>query len=233
MLEDDLAAVAERVAPAASPDLPASVLARLDEPRRDRRRWPAAVAAAATLVAGLGSSPQVRAFAADLLERAGIEVSDEEPGASSTPDQPLPGSVVSDLERVAEAAAFRLSAPSSLGDPERVRVADRGRVVSMEWRDGTVVLDQFQGALGPVFAKQVGDLDVVPVDLAGVPAWWIRGPHDLLYVDRDGEVVSATARLAGRTLIWENGRGVTFRLEGRALSRSEAVAIARSVSGTS
>ena len=232
MLEADLRAAAERVAPSTRPDLAEAVLARLDEPPRARRRWPAAVAAGAVLVGGLGFSPQVRAFAADLLERAGIELSDEPPDASPTPDQPLPGTQDSDVDRAAAAAVFPLSVASSLGEPETVTVSDGGRVVSMSWRGGDVVLDQFDGTLGPVFEKQIGELDVREVDLAGTPGWWIPGPHDLLYVDRDGEVISATARLAGRTLIWESGDGVTFRLEVQGPTRGEAVAIARSVTGT-
>ncbi|MGH3346788.1 MAG: hypothetical protein ACRDO4_07380 [Nocardioides sp.] len=232
MLEDDLLAVADRVAPPTRPDLADAVLARLDEPARPRRRWTVAVAAVATLVAALGFSPQVRAFAADLLERAGIVVSDDEPDAAPTPDEPLPSAAESDLERAAEAATFPLSAPRALGEPGSVTVVDHGRVVSMSWRDGDVVLDQFDGSMGPVFEKQIGDLDVQPVTLDGTAGWWIPGPHDLMYVDRDGEVVSATARLAGRTLIWERG-GVTSRLEVSGLSRREAVAIARSVAGTS
>ena len=231
MLEADLRAAAERVAPPARSDLAEGVLARLDEPPRARRRWPAAVAAGAVLVAGLGLSPQVRAFAADLLERAGIELSNEQPDASRTPDQPLPSTRGSDLERAADEAAFPLSVPAALGEPESVTVADRGRVVRMSWGHG-VALDQFDGTFGPVFEKQIGTLDVREVDLAGTPGWWIPGPHDLLYVDRDGEVISDTARLAGRTLIWESGDGVTFRLEVEGLTRGEAVAIARSVAGT-
>lgn len=232
MLEADLRAAAERVAPPVRPDLAEAVLARLDEPPRARRRWPAAVAAGAVLVAGLGFSPQVRAFAADLLERAGIELSDQQPDASRTPDQPLPRTRGSGLERAADEAAFPLSVPSSLGEPEAVTVSDGGRVVTMSWRQGDVALDQFDGSFGPVFEKQVGGLDVREVDLAGTPGWWIPAPHDLLYVDRDGEVVSATARLAGRTLIWESTEGVTFRLEVEGLTRGAAVAIARSVAGT-
>jgi len=232
MLEADLRAAAERVAPPAKPDLAEAVLARLDEPPRARRRWTAAVAAGAVLVAGLGLSPQVRAFAADLLERAGIELSDEQPDASRTPGRPLPSTRGSDLERAADEATFPLSVPAALGEPESVTVADRGRVVRMSWRDGDVALDQFDGTFGPVFEKQIGTLDVREVDLAGTPGWWIPGPHDLLYVDRDGEVVSDTARLAGRTLIWESGDGVTFRLEVEGLARGEAAMIARSVAGT-
>lgn len=231
MLEDELRAVAERVAPTPPPDLADAVLARLDEPTRSRRRWRAAVAAVVTVVATLGFSPQVRAFAADLLERAGIVVSDEKSDAAPTPDEPLPSAAESDLERAAEAATFPLSAPSRLGEPESVTIIDQGRVISMSWGDGGIVLDQFDGTLGPVFKKQIGGLDVSTVDLGGTPAWWIPGPHDLLYVDRDGEIVSATARLAGRTLIWERG-GVTSRLEVSRLGRGDALAIARTATGT-
>lgn len=232
MLEDDLAAVADRIAPPARPDLTAAVLARLDEPEPRRRRR-AVVAVGTALVVGLGLSPQVRAFAADLLGVAGIEVGYDEPDASPIPAQPLPSSREAALDRAAAAAGFPLSVPAVLGEPERVRVADAGRVVTMEWRDGTIVLDQFDGTLGPVFSKQVGGAGVVRLEVAGVPGAWIPGPHDLLYVDRDGEVVSATARLAGRTLIWGGQDDVSFRLEGVGLSRREAVAIAGSLAGTS
>lgn len=233
MLEDDLLAVADRVAPPTRPDLADVVLARLDEPtRRPGRRWTAAVAAVATLIAALGFSPQVRAFAADLLERAGIVVSDDEPDAAVTPDEPLPSSAASDLDRAIEAATFRLSTPRTLGEPESVTVVDQGRVISMSWRDGDLVLDQFDGSMGPVFEKQVGGLELQPVDVDGTPGWWIAEPHDLLYVEPDGDVVSATARLAGRTLIWEEG-GVTSRLEVTGIGRRAAVAIARSMAGTS
>ena len=187
----------------------------------------------AALVASLGFSPQVRAFAADLLDLAGIDVSYDEPDASPVPQQELPDTRTSDLDRAAAAAAFPLSVPAALGEPEQVRVADGGRVVSMTWRDGTVVLDQFEGAFGPVFHKQVGGLELAEVDLDGTRGWWIPGPHDLIYVDGEGETVSATARLAGRTLIWDGAGGVTFRLEGTDLTRGEAVAIAGSVAGTS
>ena len=232
MLEDELLAVAERVAPPTRPDLADAVLERLDEPAPTRRRWTLAVAALATVVAALGFSPQVRAFAADLLERAGIVVSDDEPDASRTPDEPLPSPTVSDLEGAAAAATFALSSPRVLGEPELVTVIDHGRVISMSWRDGAVVLDQFDGSMGPVFEKQIGDLDIEAVTLDGTIGWWIPGPHDLMYVDRDEEVVVATARLAGRTLIWER-EGVTSRLEVSGLARHEAVMIARSVAGTS
>jgi hypothetical protein len=229
MLEDELVAVAERVAPPVREDLADSVLARLDAPSPLRRRRAVAAVAAAALVAGLGLSPQVRAAAVDLLQLVGIELSGDRPDSSPDPAQPLPGSRGTDLGRAAADAAFPVSVPASLGEPGQVRVADAGRVVSMQWRDGDLVLDQFDGRLGPVFEKQVGGVEVQDVDVDGVPAWWVAGPHDLMYVDRDGEVVHATARLAGRTLFWETPDEVTVRLEGERLTRREAVALARSL----
>lgn len=236
MLEDDLLRLADRVAPPVRPDLPEAVLARLDGPHRApsapwRRRAVVATVTAAVVAAG-GWSPQVRAVAADLLGLAGIEISRDEPDAPPTPARPLPDTREAELADAVEAAAFPLWVPARLGDPATVRVAQHGRVVSMEWRGGTVVLDQFEGTLGAVFAKQVGGLALAEVDLDGVPGWWIPGPHDLVYVDRHGQEVTATARLAGPTLVWEGAHGVTFRLEGSHLTRHEAVAIARSLAGT-
>ncbi len=221
----DLGAAAERVAPPVPADLPDRVLARLDEPSTARRRVVAIVAVAATVLAGLGLSPQVRAFAADVLGLVGISVTTEEPDASPTPDEPLPRSRESDLDRAADLADFPLGVPTLLGEPDSVEVADRGRVVTMSWDDGHVVLDEFAGTYGPVFEKQIGAIDPVPVDVGDARGWWIDGPHDLMYVDRDGDVLTATARLAGRTLLWEED-GVSFRLEGRRLTRAEAVEIA-------
>jgi hypothetical protein len=99
----------------------------------------------------------------------------------------------------------------------------------MTWRDGDVVLDQFAGTLDPVFEKLVRSDSLEGVQVRGVDAWWIDGPHDLTYVDREGDPVSETARLAGRTLIWAGGDGVSYRLEGTRLDADEAVAIARSL----
>jgi len=231
MLEDDLRAAAERVAPPVDPDLAASVLARVEQPSPIRRRWVALAAVVVTALVGLGLSPQVRAFAAELLALAGIEVTSEEPDAPRTPAEPLPETRESDLEQAADAATFPLAVPARLGGPPALSVSDGGRVVTMRWRDGRVVLDQFDGRFGPVFSKQVGDRDPVPVAIGDGEGFWFPVPHDLLYVDRDGDVVSATARLSGRTLVWEDA-GVSYRLEGRGLTQDEAVAIAESLEGT-
>jgi hypothetical protein len=59
-------------------------------------------------------------------------------------------------------------------------------------------------------------------------AWWIAGgEHFFFYRDAQGNVVDTTLRLAGDTLIWEEG-GVTHRVEG-APSLAAAIRVAESL----
>jgi len=61
----------------------------------------------------------------------------------------------------------------------------------------------------------------------GIKALWIKGPHELVYVTRDGYEAAASARLTtGNTLIWDT-RQVAVRLEGN-LGKTAALAIAGS-----
>jgi hypothetical protein len=61
----------------------------------------------------------------------------------------------------------------------------------------------------------------------GTQGLWIKGPHDLVYITRDGTPADASARLStGNTLIWGT-RQVALRLEGN-LSQTAALAIADS-----
>lgn len=233
MIELELVALADQIAPDEQVYLPDRVLARIGEDSRpgwvaSHRRRLVAVG-----VAGLAAlsflSPQVRAAAADLLGVAGIEISSDTPDAPTEPEAPLPGSRELSLSEAQAKADFPIAVPAGLGPPEQVTVADQGRVVSLTWRGGRVLLDQFEGRLGPVFAKQVGARAIEGLDVNGATGWWIAAPHDLTYVDRVGSEVTATARLAGTTLVWDGGAGVTYRLEGARLDRAEALAIARSL----
>ncbi|MDZ5622960.1 hypothetical protein SFC88_19120 [Nocardioides sp. HM23] len=234
MIERELAALADRVAPAPPPDLPDRVLARIgdldiDGGRSPRRVWGPVAAGVAALVAASFLSPQVRAVAADVLGVAGIEFSSDTPDAPPEPLAPLPDSRDTSLADAQEQVEFPVDVPVRLGAPEEVIVADAGRVVTMIWRGGSVRLDQFEGDLGPVFEKSVGALEAEVVQIRSAQGWWIGAPHDLTYIDDDGQEVTATARLAGRTLVWETAGGVTFRLEVENLGKLAAVGIARSV----
>jgi hypothetical protein len=89
-------------------------------------------------------------------------------------------------------------------------------------------MDEFAGHLDPVFFQkfiQVGDATVVRVN--GRKGMWVKGPHLLMYITRDGTPAAASARLTtGNTLIWGTPQ-VALRLEGN-LTRAEALAIASS-----
>jgi hypothetical protein len=66
------------------------------------------------------------------------------------------------------------------------------------------------------------------VTVAGKPGFWISGaPHQVMMADRFGQPFPETLRLAGNTLVWQDG-DLTLRLEGR-FGKQRALAIARSV----
>jgi hypothetical protein len=126
---------------------------------------------------------------------------------------------------------FPILVPAALGRPAGVVVSDGGRVVSLTYRRtpyGQLRMDEFAGHLDPVyFEKFVYFSNVTEVEVAGTKALWIKGPHELMYVSRDGTPAMASARLTtGNTLIWGT-RQVALRLEGN-LGKTAALAIASS-----
>jgi hypothetical protein len=63
------------------------------------------------------------------------------------------------------------------------------------------------------------------VTVNGGRGFWLEGaPHQFFYRDPDGSVRPDTLRLAGNTLLWEQG-GVTLRLEAD-LTRDQALRLA-------
>jgi hypothetical protein len=69
---------------------------------------------------------------------------------------------------------------------------------------------------------------VEDVTVAGKPGFWISGaPHQVMMADRFGQPFPETLRLAGNTLVWQDG-DLTLRIEGR-FDKQRALAIARSV----
>ncbi|MBQ1047362.1 hypothetical protein KBX50_02535 [Micromonospora sp. C51] len=237
-LERELRDLSGWLATPEPPDVTARVRARLSAApaaRRDtgRRRWRYALAAAlaALLVAAL---PPGRAALADamagLLRFAGVTI-------STSPDRtpptgvpsPPPGQRTTTLDEARRLVRFPIRTPTVLGPPEQTLLADPDgtggyRVASLLYRAGTLRLDTFDGRLDPVFFKQAGGSDAEWTQVGAGEAIWLRGPHPVSYVDRDGVVRQASARLAAATLIWADS-GVTYRLEGD-LTMAEAVAIA-------
>jgi hypothetical protein len=135
------------------------------------------------------------------------------------------------LAEARQHVSFPILVSAALGRPSEVVVSDGGRVASLIYRRtpyGLVRMDEFAGHLDPVFFQKFIQLgDVTQVRVNGRKGLWIKGPHELVYVTRDGTPAFASARLTtGNTLIWGT-RQVALRLEGN-LTKTEALAIADS-----
>ncbi|HEV7650240.1 MAG TPA: hypothetical protein VGP26_19000 [Actinophytocola sp.] len=240
-VEAALREVGSRLAvPEPPDDLATIVLARLDEPARRPagRVLPRLVAAALALLAALAVamavSPTVRAAVLDFLRFGGVDIHFAPPPVAPTnTGTALPGERDVSLARARSAVDFDIRVPRLLGEPASVRVIENvpddgtpPRVVSLRYDNARV--DEFDGRISPVFEKFTHADDVVRTTVRGAPALWVPRAHPILYVDAHGVVHEEAARLAARTLIWEEN-GLSYRIEGD-LTRQQAVAIAESMS---
>lgn len=198
--------------------------------RRPGRR--AVLAVVAALLAVLIATPQGRAAIIHVFRFAGVELR-QGPGPVSSPaGRPsLPAERSMSLEEARHQVSFPILVPTALGQPAKAVVGDDGRVVSLIYSRtpyGLVRMDEFAGRLDQIyFEKLVHFSDVTQVKVNGTTGLWIKGPHDLMYVTRDGTPAMASARLTtGNTLIWGT-RQVALRLEGN-LGKATALAIANS-----
>ena len=198
-----------------------------------RRRW--LVAAALLLAVVIVVVPQSRAAVAHavtgVLRFAGVEVHKGRPHVQPAPS-PLPSTRSSGLDEARRVARFPITVPARLGVPDQVLLADFAsdgapRVVSLLYHNGSIRLDEFDGDLDPGFIKTQSGPDTEWTDIKGNSALWLPHPHAVVYVDRAGVRHEETARLAGTTLIWSDGR-VSYRLEG-VPAMPEAVEIAASL----
>ena len=233
-LARDLAALGRAVdVPAPGPGLATAVLERLsDAPAGagERPAWPrrrlVALAVGAVLLALL-ATPPVRAAVADWFGFGGVRVERGDapaPTADPTPPAVAPGA---SLPEAAAMVAFTVSVPEELGDPDGVEVSPDRRMVSMSWttdEEGVLRLDQFDARLDFSVLKTAPDVFYAAVN--GIDALWFEEPHEVALLEPDGTQVTHSARLAGHTLIWQEG-GVTLRLEGD-VELGRAVEIAES-----
>ncbi|GLX10375.1 hypothetical protein [Microbispora sp. NBRC 16548] len=213
-------------------DVARAVRARIEDSGADdraRRRAPwrpsprvAAAAVAVLMAVLLGATPQGRAAVVSVLRFAGVEI--HVGGAGPVPTgvpSPLPGERRVTLEEARRTARFPVAVPSALGEPSDVRLADGGRVVTLLWPG--VRLDEFDGTLGVVWHKELGE--PFPEQVGVVGGWWIPRSHGVSYVPAGGGA-PREERVAGPTLIWQH-KLVGLRLEGP--DRAEALRIASSV----
>ena len=249
-LEATLTDLGERLAYPRPTRLAAAVRARLSEPR-PRRWWDAVLSpryalapAIATLLLILVVSLAATPAAADLFLRLrGIDIfrTAATPSApAASPAIPFPGERVSLDEARRRAPFLRAPADARLGAPDQVYIdqtpaGDRVTLVYVSRSGIPVSRDAGVSAVVVVFRGQVDEQLFAKVAVAGTRiedvsinggrGYWLDGtPHQFFYRDATGNPWPETLRLAGNTLLWEQG-GVTFRLEAQ-LTRDEALAIA-------
>ena len=198
---------------------------------RYRLGWRAALVVVVAFLAVLIATPQGRAVISHVFRFAGVELR-QGPGPARSPGSAaLPGQRRVPLETARHQVSFPILVPAVLGRPGEVVVSDRGRVVSLIYprtRYGLVRIDEYAGHLDQIYFEKFMSLRMMTkVEVNGTKGAWIKGPHELVYVTRDGSPATASARLTtGNTLIWGTSQ-VALRLEGN-LSKAAALGIADS-----
>lgn len=224
---------------------------------RPRSRAALALASLAVLLATASAavlllSPQTRAAVADRLGLPGLllEYVPTLPAPNQPPGAPRPddGPALT-LAEARTRVGFPILAPDlpELGEPDAVYVSSElaGGVVSLVYREragiptapttgAALVVTQFLGAIqvqaSPTpdsFGKGIGPgTRVQALTVNGRQGYWIEGEAHVLASPRGGDP-PRSLRLAGNTLVWEQG-DLTLRLES-ALRRDQALRIAASV----
>jgi len=194
--------------PEPSEHLATRVAGHIDSaPRSHRlRRWAVAVA---VLTVVIGLVPDTRQAVADLLHEAGVGIGFVEEIPTDLAED-LDLGEPSTMRKATERATFELQTPAALGPADKVYVV--GEAVSMVWEGATLLTQQPGGE--PYALKGVGpDTDATHVAVAGDPGLWIEGTeHTFTLLDRQGNPVEETARLAANVLLWGSD-GVDYRLE--------------------
>ena len=190
---------------------------------RRRRRWPVAVAIALAAIAVAFAVPQSRASILRFFDigRVHIHVVDTLPAAQERPLSAGLGTRLSLREARADFPGLLL--PATATAP--VLYLAHGSVVSLLFvRDGEPLLLSELAGGGGVYLKKLaaGSTGIEGVRVGNAPGLWLSGsPHVFFTPQR-------SPRLAGNVLLWESD-STTYRLEGRKLGKSEAVAIAESL----
>jgi hypothetical protein len=200
-------------------------------------------------VVALALTPDLVAYAERVLGLPGVQifrVPEQPTPAPSVQREPFSGTRVSSLADASKQAGFTVRAPSELGEPDAIFVETAPTRVTLVYRspgageragiplsqvaDVSAIVVEFRGTLDQnVMGKAIGPgTTLEPVTLSGGSGFWLAGaPHQFFYRDPSGTFVPETLRLAGNTLLWEQG-GITYRLEAQ-VSKDRALGIAASL----
>jgi hypothetical protein len=192
-------------------------------PKRERLRplW-IALAALALALAVAFSVPSARSAILRVLHLGGVSVQRV---------SVLPPAEVRPLGADLGVPVDARTAREVLGVPMRLPSLERrpplyqsGVAISTLFvRRAPVLLTEFRSGSVPIFKKILsGGTTAVGLRVGTAPGIWISGqPHVF-------EPVAVPARLAGNVLIWQVGE-ITFRLEGRHLTKQDALDLAAEI----
>jgi hypothetical protein len=207
----------------------------------------AAAAAAVLLFSGvLAFSPTTRRAVANFLGIGAVKITLHAP-SSSPPVRPLGDGldlgIVVGLDRARSTVQWPISVPGDpqLGRPDSIYVSQAvpGGQVSLVYRSrpdipaadatgvGILVMELNGRVQQPFVEKALGPgTTIESVAVNDDLGFWIAGqPHDIFYLDQDGEPIPSSVRLAANVLIWQHG-DVTIRIESL-LTKAQALRIAR------
>ena len=190
---------------------------------RRRRRWPVAVAIAIAAIAVAFAVPQSRASILRFFDigRVHVRVVDTLPPAQERP-------LSAGLGRRVPLREARTDFPGLLLPETATAPAlylAHGNVLSLLFvHEGEPLLLSELAGGGGVYLKKLaaGSTGIEGVQVGDAHGLWLSGgPHVFFTPQR-------SPRLAGNVLLWESD-STTYRLEGRKLGKSEAIAIAESL----
>jgi len=219
-LEQTLRALAAEIEWPEMPDLAGRLELEPSGRRRRRRLVLVAIAAALLAIAIAFAVPPARSSILRFLHLGGVTVervsvlppAEERPLAAD-----LGGPVSAARARAILGGPFRV--PPVAGAPT---LHERDGTVSALLADrGPVLLTEtaFTGLMKKLSAtSEVESVQVAP----GIAGLWIAGPAHVFYGP------DLPPRLAANVLLWEQG-GVTYRLEGRSLTKERALELARAI----
>jgi hypothetical protein len=235
-LERSLVALGKELAVPPTPDLAVAVTRRLARRRWSTRR-PLALAVAFALLALLAATlaiPDARSALFRVLHIGGEEIQfvNELPQLDAQPElEYVLGRRVS-LAEARREAGFRLRELEET--PDRVFLGQYGTVWFLYGTPERPRLLVAQTSLlrvrHDIFLKKIvpEETSVSVVSVDGAKGYFLDGgPHEVLLVDRQGQIVPESARLARDVLVWSRG-GVSYRLEGD-LTENGALELARSL----